>query len=68
MSVRVNRVALVVEMVQKDMSVNRLAELAGVSRNTVTAVKCGKSCAMATAEKLARGLGVPVKDIIMEEG
>ena len=36
---------------------NGLAELAGVSRGTVTAVKSGKSCSAQTANKLAAILG-----------
>ena len=40
-----------------DITGNGLAELAGVSRGTVTAVKSGKSCSAQTANKLAAILG-----------
>ena len=46
------------------VSVKRLAELSGVSRVTITAVKSGKSCNEATAHKLAQVLG---PNIIKEE-
>ena len=46
------------------MNGNQLAERAGVSRCTVTAVRTGKSCSADTAEKLAAILG---RDIIKEE-
>lgn len=37
MSVRINRVAMIAEMARRDISCNRLVELSGVSRVTVTA-------------------------------
>lgn len=66
MSVRIDRVAVISEMVRKDISCNKLVELSGLSRATVTAVRSGKSCSRETVEKLAAGLGVPVSEIIKE--
>lgn len=43
MSVRIDRVALIAEMARRGISCNRLVELSGVSRVTVTAVRNGKS-------------------------
>lgn len=63
MSVRIDRVAMIAEMVRMGISCNRLVELSGVSRVTVTAVRNGKSCSKETAEKLAAVLG---RDIIEE--
>lgn len=60
---RINREALVAAMIRLDLNGNRLAEKAGVSRGTVTAVRSGKSCSMETARKLASVLG---KDILKE--
>lgn len=57
MRVRIDRVELAAALARKDMNVIRLAELAGVSRCTVTAVKNGKSCSKETADKLAAILG-----------
>lgn len=58
---RIDRVKLIAEMARRDISCNRLVELAGVSRPTLTAVRSGKSCSKETAEKLAAVLG---RDII----
>lgn len=63
MSVRIDRVSMIAEMARKDINCNRLVELSGVSRGTVTAVRNGKSCSKQTAERLAAILG---RDIIME--
>lgn len=61
---RVNRERFVAALVRLDLNGNQLAEKAGVSRGTVTAVRTGKSCAPETAYKLAAVLG---KDILEGE-
>lgn len=54
---RISRERLAAAMARLDITGNGLAELAGVSRGTVTAVKSGKSCSAQTAKKLAAILG-----------
>lgn len=54
---RINRERLAVAMVRQDLNGKSLAERAGVSRGTVTAVRSGKSCSNETARKLAIVLG-----------
>ena len=49
---RINRERLAAALVRLDLNGNQLAEKAGVSRGTVTAVRTGKSCSPETAEKL----------------
>lgn len=58
---RINRERFAAALVRLDLNGNQLAEKAGVSRGTVTAVRTGKSCAPETARKLAAVLG---KDIL----
>lgn len=65
MSVRIDRVALIAEMARRNINCNKLVELSGISRVTVTAVRNGKSCSKDTANKLAAVLG---RDIIKEGG
>ncbi len=67
MSVRIDRVKLIAEMARRDMTVNKLVELSGLSRVTVTGIRSGKSCSRATADKLATGLGVELKKIAESE-
>ena len=62
---RIDRVKLIAEMAQKDLTVKRLSELSGVSRLTITSMRSGKSCSMETAEKLAAVLG---REILSQEG
>ena len=54
---RISRERFAAAMARLDITGNDLAELAGVSRGTVAAVKSGKSCSMQTANKLAAILG-----------
>lgn len=64
---RIDRVKLIAEMARKDITSIRLAEKSGVSRVTVSAVRCGKACSPATAGKIAAALGVPVESIVRKE-
>lgn len=54
---RINRERFAAALVRMDMNGNQLAEKAGVSRSTVTAVRTGKSCSPETARKLSKILG-----------
>lgn len=65
---RIDRVKLITEMARRDLKVQELAEKAGISRMTVTAVRGGKSCSANTAGHIARALGVDVTEILQEEG
>ena len=57
---RINREKLAAAMVRLDLNGYQVAERAGVSRGTMTAVKTGKSCSKETAEKLAAVLGAEI--------
>lgn len=61
---RIDRRKLVLAMLDRNQNVLQLAEKSGVSRVTISSVKCGKSCSKTTAEKIAKALNVPVTDII----
>lgn len=55
---QIDRYKLVTEMLRQEMSVAELAEKAGVSRATITAMRGGKSCSSSTVGHVARALGV----------
>ena len=61
---RLNRVVLITELARRDMSLKRLAELTGISRVTLTAVKSGKACSADTGERIATALGVNIKRLL----
>ena len=64
---RIDRVKLIAEMARQDMTVKTLVEKSGVSRMTITSVRSGTSCSDQTAGKLAKALGVDVREIMKEE-
>ena len=59
---RIDRVAFAAALARKDLTVKRLAELSGLSRITVSYVKCGKTCSEDTARKLAAVLGPDIME------
>lgn len=59
---RIDRVAFAAALARRDINQKRLAELSGVSRVTITAVKSGKSCSEDTARKLAAVLGPEIME------
>ena len=61
---RINRERFAAALARLDLNGKQLAEKAGVSSGTVTAVRTGKSCSPQTAEKLAAILG---RDILEKE-
>ena len=63
---RIDRIKLITEMARQDITSIRLAEKSGVSRVTVSALRCGKTCTSETAGKIARALGVDVTEIMEE--
>ena len=59
---RIDRVAFAAALARRDINQKRLAELSGVSRVTITAVKNGKTCSEDTARKLAAVLGPEIME------
>ncbi len=61
---RVDRIKLVTELAKRDMTQKRLAELSGVSRQTITYIRGGKSCSDEVGQKIAKALGVDIAKIM----
>ena len=61
---RIDRVKLIAEMARQEIKSVELAEKAGVSRVTVSAMRCGKSCTENSVKHVARALGVPVESLL----
>lgn len=59
---RIDRVAFAAALARRNINQKRLAELSGVSRVTITAVKSGKTCSEDTARKLAAVLGPEIME------
>ena len=61
---RMDRIKLTTELVRRDMTQKKLAELAGISRATVNYIKAGKSCSEEIGQKIARALKIDVTEIL----
>ena len=64
---RISRVKIITEMAKREINAIQLADMAGVSRCTVTSIRGGKRCSMRTAEKIAAALGVEVSALMEVE-
>ena len=65
---RVDRIKFITEMAKRDMTVKDLAEKSEISRVTISALRSGKKCSNKTVYALAHAMGVPVADLIEQEG
>lgn len=60
---RINRIKLIALMAEKDISIEELTVKTGLSRSTISHIRSGKSCSPKTAERLVRGLDVPLHKV-----
>ena len=63
---RLNETKMQILMGEQEMNIRMLAERSGVSRQTISCIKAGKSCSPAVACKLAEILGVTVETILKQ--
>jgi len=61
---RIDRVKLATELARREMRSNKLAEISGVSRTTVSAIHGGKSISSETANRIALALNIPVEQLV----
>jgi putative transcriptional regulator len=63
---RINRVTLAVEMTRRELTVNKLSELTGLTRSTISAIRGGKSIRPDTALKIADAFKMPIEQLLDE--
>ena len=63
---RLNETKMQILMGEQEMNIRMLAERSGVSRQTISCIKAGKSCSPGVACKLAEALGVTVETILKQ--
>lgn len=64
---RIDRIKLITEMARQDLTTKALAEKSGVTRATISNVRCGKSCSKLVGHAIAAALNVDIEDIL-EDG
>ena len=65
MKVNTNKVKLI--LAEQELTMTAFAQNSGVSRQNISIILGRGTCTPATAGKLAKGLGVPVADIVEED-
>lgn len=53
-----------IKMGERGMNIRMLSEKSGVSRQTISCIKAGKSCSPVVAYKLAEALGMSVEEML----
>lgn len=61
---RIDRVKFVAEITKRDLTLKALADLSGVSRQTLSYVKQGKRCKDEIGQAIANALKVDITEII----
>lgn len=61
---KINVTKMLIALGEQQMSINDLAEKSGVSRNTISAVKAGKTCRPEIACRIANAINKPLSELI----
>ena len=61
---RIDRIKLIAEMARQDIKAQELADKATLSRATIVALRCGKSCNENSVRRVAQALGVPIENLL----
>lgn len=61
---RLDVTKLLIAIGEQQMSIQELAEKSGVSRNTISAIKAGKTCRPDTAGRIAQAINKPLAELI----
>lgn len=66
-NIRVDSMLMRAEMARNRLTNDKLKEISGISKATISAVKNGKSCSYNTAAKIAKALNIDVMELIESE-
>lgn len=61
---KLNETKMQIKMGERGMNIRMLSEKSGVSRQTISCIKAGKSCSPVVAYKLAEALGMSVEEML----
>lgn len=64
---RIDRFKFTTLLMERELTQKELAEKAGISRASVSYIKCGKSCSETVGNAIAKALSVDVTEILENE-
>ena len=62
MQININKLLII--MGKQELTLQNLSELSGISRQSLSYIKSGKSCSPITAGKIANALEIPLEELI----
>lgn len=65
MKINTNKVVLI--LAEREMSKSDLAKMCGISRQNLSTILGRGTCSPKTVGKIAKGLGIPVAEVVKEE-
>lgn len=65
---KINVLKMQILLGEKNMSITKLAETSGVSRQTISCIKAGKTCSPQVTYKIAKALDVDVIELLEKRG
>lgn len=63
---RIDRVKLCAELARRSWTLKKLSGKSGVSRQTLSYIKCGKNCTDEVGQKIAKGFNIPLEQLLEE--
>lgn len=63
---KLNETKMQIKMGEEGMNIRMLSERSGVSRQTISCIKAGKSCSPVIAYKLADALGMSMEELLRQ--
>lgn len=63
---KLNETKMQIKMGEEGMNIRILSERSGVSRQTISCIKAGKSCSPVIAYKLADALGMSMEELLRQ--
>lgn len=63
---RLNETKMQIKMGEEGMNIRMLSEKSGVSRQTISCIKAGKSCSPVIAYRLADALGMSMEELLRQ--
>lgn len=63
---KLNETKMQIKMGEEGMNIRMLSERSGVSRQTISCIKAGKSCSPVIAYRLADALGMSMEELLRQ--
>ena len=63
---KLNETKMQIKMGEEGINIRMLSERSGVSRQTISCIKAGKSCSPVIAYKLADALGMSMEELLRQ--